>query len=140
MADTLTVKERSKRMSLVRSRGNRATELRLIAIFREHRISGWRRGVLVAGKPDFVFRNAKLAVFVDGCFWHGCPLHGRTPKSRVAFWTAKIARNAERDREVRRALRKRGWRVLHIWEHELARWNVTRLLSRIRQTFADSRF
>lgn len=140
MADTLTVKERSKRMSLVRSRGNRATELRLIAIFREHRINGWRRGVLVFGKPDFVFRTAKVAVFVDGCFWHGCPLHGRTPKSRVPFWTAKIAHNVERDREVRRALRKRGWRVLRIWEHELAQPNVTRLLSRIHQTLADSPF
>lgn len=136
MADTLTAKERSKRMSLVRSSGNKATELRLLALLREHRISGWRREVPVLGKPDFVFRAAKLAVFVDGCFWHGCPRHGRMPKSRVAFWAAKLARNIERDREVRRGLRKQGWRVLRIWEHELAERNVTRLLARIRAALA----
>ena len=131
MADTLTVAERSERMSRVRSRGNRATELRLIAMFRAHRITGWRRGMRVAGKPDFVFHASKLVVFVDGCFWHGCLRHGRIPKTRVAFWKAKLARNAQRDREVRSVLRKYGWRVLRVWEHELARKDEARLARRI---------
>ena len=134
MADTLTATERSERMSRIRSFGNRATELRFIALIREHRITGWRRGSLLPGKPDFIFRVAKVAVFVDGCFWHGCPRHARTPKTRVRFWKTKLARNAQRDREVRKSLRERGWRVLRIWEHELAQRNEAQLLRRIRAT------
>ena len=131
MADTLTSQERSERMSRVRSRGNRATELRLIRLMREHRIIGWRRGVILPGKPDFTFRAAKVVLFVDGCFWHGCPRHARTPKTRVAFWKAKLARNAQRDREVNHALRSEGWTVLRIWECALARSHVGRTLERI---------
>ena len=127
--DTLTTVERSERMSRVRSRENRATELRLIAFFREHRITGWRRGSSLPGKPDFVFRTQKLTVFVDGCFWHCCPQHRRVPKSRLAFWTAKLARNAQRDRKVKRMLTQRGWRVLRIWEHELAAKNSASVVS-----------
>lgn len=133
MADTLTVAERSERMSRVRSRGNRATELRLIALMREHRITGWRRGAPVAGNPDFVFRMAKLAVFVDGCFWHGCPRHGRIPKTRVPFWTVKLARNAKRDRAVSRALREAGWTVLRVWECALTRTRSARTAARIKR-------
>lgn len=131
MADTLTAAERSERMSRIRSRGNSATELRLITLLREHRIVGWRRGSPLPGKPDFVFRAAKLAVFVDGCFWHGCPRHGRTPKTRIAFWTAKLARNAQRDRIVTRTLRESGWLVLRIWECALARSRAKRTAGRI---------
>jgi DNA mismatch endonuclease (patch repair protein) len=120
-------------MSRVHSRGNRATELRLIALLRVHHITGWRRGASLPGKPDFIFRAAKLAVFVDGCFWHGCRRHGRMPKTRVAFWKAKLARNTRRDREVGRALREYGWQVLRIWEHELARKDEARLARRIRR-------
>lgn len=77
-------------MSRVRSRGNRATELRLSALFRENGITGWRRAVSLLGKPDFIFRVEKVAVFVDGC-----PRHARVPKTRVAFWALKLARNAQ---------------------------------------------
>lgn len=71
------------------------------------------------GNPDFVFRQEHLAVFVDGCFWHGCRWHCRMPKSRQDFWGPKIARNKARDRDVGRLLRGRGWRVLRVWEHTL---------------------
>ena len=131
--DTLTVAERSERMSRVRAATNKSTELRLIALLRATGITGWRRGAALPGKPDFVFRTVRLAVFVDGCFWHGCPHHARTPKSRVAFWKAKLARNAQRDHEVRSVLRKCGWRVLRVWEHELARKNQARLARRIQR-------
>ena len=137
--DTLTAAERSERMSRVRARGNRATELRLITLLREHRITGWRRGAPLLGKPDFIFRAQKVAVFVDGCFWHGCPRHGRTPKTRVAFWTAKLARNAQRDRAVSRALRASGWAVLRIWECALARSCAGRTVARIVRTVAERR-
>ena len=122
-------------MPRVRAAKNKSTEIRLIALLRVAGITGWRRGALLPGKPDLIFRAAKLAVFVDGCFWHGCPRHGRTPKTRVAFWTAKLARNAQRDRAVSRALRASGWTVLRIWECALARSRACGMESRA-MTFA----
>jgi len=106
-------------MAAIRSSGNRATELRLMAIFRAHGITGWRRHLPLPGRPDFVFPRARLAVFVDGCFWHGCRWHCRMPKSHKSFWNSKINRNKTRDRIVVRMLRKEGWRVLRLWEHAL---------------------
>jgi DNA mismatch endonuclease (patch repair protein) len=76
-------------------------------------------------KPDFVFRKLKLAVFVDGCFWHGCPRHFIKPRNNAAFWRAKIAANRTRDRFVNRTLRAQGWKVLRIWEHALGTWRAS---------------
>lgn len=129
--DTVSRAKRSAIMAAVRGRGNLSTELRMIVLMRAAGISGWRRSAPLPGRPDFVFRAAKLAVFVDGCFWHGCPHHGRTPKTRVAFWTAKLARNAQRDGAVTRALRAAGWTVLRIWECALARPRAGRTMARI---------
>jgi len=98
---------------------------------RAHGITGWRRGSTLIGRPDFVFSRLKLAVFVDGCFWHGCPIHGTKPKNNAAFWRKKIATNQARDRLVTRTLRAKGWRVLRIWEHELTRQNERRLIRRL---------
>jgi len=131
MADVFTKAKRSAVMSLIRSRGNRETELRLIALMREHRITGWRRNARIFGKPDFVFPAAKLAVFVDGCFWHGCPQHASMPKNNSAFWAKKLASNKVRDRLVTRTLRKTGWRVLRIWEHDLRAKNQPNCLKRL---------
>jgi DNA mismatch endonuclease (patch repair protein) len=89
------------------------------------------RPLRLTGKPDFVFSKLKLAVFVDGCFWHGCPKHATWPKTRAAFWLAKIRGNQARDRRVNYALRKRGWKVVRLWEHELSRKNEPRLLRRL---------
>ncbi|MEJ1414259.1 MAG: very short patch repair endonuclease [Candidatus Sedimenticola sp. (ex Thyasira tokunagai)] len=71
------------------------------------------------GKPDIVFKGKKLAVFVDGCFWHGCPEHGTSPKTNVEFWAKKIAANKERDKKVDHKLRSLGWSVIRIWEHQI---------------------
>jgi DNA mismatch endonuclease (patch repair protein) len=71
------------------------------------------------GTPDIVFRGPKLAVFIDGCFWHGCPVHYSEPASNVEFWKAKRARNATRDARVDAELHAAGWTVLRIWEHEV---------------------
>lgn len=136
MADVFTNAKRSEVMSRVRSSGNRDTELRLIAIFRSHRITGWRRNYKLPGKPDFVFPAQCLTVFVDGCYWHGCPKHYVRPKSNRAFWDSKIARNRQRDRQVNRILKAKGWRVLRIWEHALARKHEIRTVARIRRTLA----
>ena len=119
MVDTFTPRQRSELMAKVKGTGNRATELRLIHIFREIGIRGWRRRSVVFGKTDFVSPTSRTAVFVDGCFWHGCPIHGSVPSSNRMFWKRKLARNKERDKLVVRELRRLGWRVLRIWQHEL---------------------
>jgi len=84
-------------------------------------------------QADFVFPKLRLAVFVDGCFWHGCPLHETKPRNNAAFWRKKFAANKARDRLVTRTLRRAGWRVLRIWEHELARKREKRLVARLRR-------
>ena len=116
-------------MALIRSRGNKVTELRLIAIFRAASIRGWRRHLPLPGRPDFAFRAERLVIFVDGCFWHGCARCYRRPASNRTYWDAKVERNRARDRLVNRALREKDWRVLRVWEHELK--GVPRLLRRL---------
>jgi DNA mismatch endonuclease (patch repair protein) len=166
MADVFSKRKRSEVMSRIRGRGNRDTELALARLLRANHITGWRRHSLVrvaSGKwqvtrkarasvlspvtrhlsltvrPDFVFLKSRTAIFVDGCFWHGCPKHCKyakwltrsvmagnppSPKSGLrrtgrAFWRRKLAGNKTRDRLVDRTLRHSDWRVLRIWEHEL---------------------
>jgi len=136
MADVFSQAKRSAVMARIRSKGNRATELVLATLFRRHGFTGWRRRQAVFGKPDFIFRQLRLAVFVDGCFWHACPRHGTLPAGNRAFWRRKFAANQARDRRVNQTLRRRGWRVLRIWEHELSRKNEPRLLRRLHQKLA----
>ena len=119
MADTFSPQERSNIMSRIRSRGNAATELRFIEILRKRKIAGWRRNAKLPGRPDFVFPGARLAVFVDGDFWHGNPRNFRPPKSNPAYWEAKIRGNRRRDRRVNRLLRAKGWKVYRFWQSSL---------------------
>jgi DNA mismatch endonuclease (patch repair protein) len=119
MAEVISKSKRSQIMAAIRSHGNKATELKLISIFRAQGIKGWRRHSDLPGKPDFAFSKLRLALFVDGCFWHGCRWHCRMPKTRVEYWKPKIARNKRRDSEIRKQLRSLGWRVVRIWEHSL---------------------
>jgi DNA mismatch endonuclease (patch repair protein) len=134
MGDIYSKAKRSEVMSQIRGRGNKDTELALAKLLRRHGITGWRRNQQVFGKPDFIFRKARLAVFVDGCFWHGCPKHATKPKNNRAFWRRKLAGNKTRDRAVDRVLRREGWRVVRIWEHELAKKTELRLLRRLRRS------
>lgn len=69
-------------------------------------------------RPDIVFPRAKLAVFVDGCFWHGCHEHGTNPQRNSEYWNAKLARNQDRDRRYNALLTASGWTVIRVWEHE----------------------
>jgi DNA mismatch endonuclease (patch repair protein) len=133
MADIFTKAKRSDVMSRIKGTGNMETELRLIGVFKTLGITGWRRRWPLEGKPDFVFPKLKLAVFVDGCFWHGCPIHATEPKTNAEFWREKLARNQTRDRFVTRTLRRAGWRVLRIWGHELTKKNTRRLAARFRR-------
>jgi DNA mismatch endonuclease (patch repair protein) len=119
MPDVFTKKKRSLVMGAIRSRGNKDTELKVAMILRAHGITGWRRHQPVTGRPDFVFRKVHLAVFVDGCFWHNCPKHGRKPDSNREYWLPKLRRNQRRDADVNRTLSSAGWTVLRLWEHEL---------------------
>lgn len=133
MADVFTEAKRSAVMALIRGSGNKDTELRMITLLRAHGITGWRRGVALFGKPDFVFRRERVVVFVDGCFWHGCPKpkHAPLPKNRAEWWAAKLARNRQRDRLVTRTLRTQGWSVVRIWECDLLPKRSHRVVLRI---------
>lgn len=117
MADTLTPEQRKWCMSRVKGRDT-SPEVKL-------RKALWRKGLRyrlgykLPGKPDLVFVSAHVVVFVDGCFWHGCPIHGTTPESNRAFWENKIKRNVERDQEVTKKLQESDWSVLRVWTHEL---------------------
>ena len=118
--DTVSRKTRSWVMSRVRSNRNRSTEWRLRAALVRAGIRGWTlSGAGLPGNPDFVFPKRRVVVFVDGCFWHGCRRCDRTPSSNVDYWTAKIERNRRRDRRVAAELRRGGWKVVRVWEHEL---------------------
>jgi len=129
--DTFDNKKRSWIMAQVKSSGARSTEQRFLAILREHHITGWRRNYPLPGKPDFVFPKARVAIFVDGCFWHGHPARCRMPEANREYWEKKIQRNVERDKAVTRALRKRSWKVLRIWEHKVADTTTLRRLRRV---------
>ena len=159
MPDVFSKAKRSEVMSRIRSTGNKDTEQKLAGLMRAAGITGWRRQVklrvktwrseksrskqgdsakVYAGKalqvrPDFVFRAERVAVFVDGCFWHGCPRHATRPIQNRAFWDAKLARNKARDRAVTRGLKKAGWTVLRIWECALAVKRSPATLRRIEQ-------
>ena len=133
-SDPLTKAERSELMSKVRSRGNQSTEMAVEGVLYASAIRGWiKHPEDVPGRPDFYFSHLKLAVFVDGCFWHACPkCERRTPRSRRHFWADKIDENRRRDRRVRSQLRRLGIRTIRIWEHSAASGNwLPRLLRKI---------
>jgi len=110
---------RSKNMRAIKSSGNRSTEKRLIVLLKKSGLKGWRRHPNLNGKPDFVFPKQRIAVFVDGCFWHGCKKHFTIPTTNRKFWLKKIQNNMKRDKTVSSELRKSGWKVVRVWEHEV---------------------
>ena len=117
MPDDRSSAQRSETMRRVKSRDTSCEfALRRALHARGLRYSLRRR---LPGSPDIVFTRARVAVFVDGCFWHGCPQHCRRPTGNAAYWRAKIARNMERDRRVAAELETLGWRVVRVWEHEV---------------------
>lgn len=137
MPDVFTKAKRSLVMSKIRSSGNHETELEMIRVFRQYGITGWRRGqriIVAVGnervrvQPDFTFRSRSIVVFVDGEFWHGHPTLGNIPKTRRAWWSAKIEGNKRRDRLQNRVLRNSGWTVVRIWQSELKYPAVVRKL------------
>jgi DNA mismatch endonuclease (patch repair protein) len=162
MADVFSKRKRSEVLSRIRSRGNKDTELALAKLLRANRITGWRRQVnlivsrrrrkethsskqnqvrvssprLLRVKPDFVFLKSRTAIFVDGCFWHGCPKHATKPANNRAFWRRKLSSNKKRDRVVNQTLRHSGWHVIRIWECDLAK-HPTTCVRRIQRELAN---
>lgn len=118
--DKVSVETRSRIMAAVRSRDTRSTERRLRGSLAGASISGYKLHVKdLPGTPDFVFPRQRLTIFVDGCFWHGCPRCYRRPSSSRDYWDAKVQRNIKRDQKNRIALRQMGWLPIRIWEHSL---------------------
>lgn len=117
MTDVMTPVQRSRCMSRIKGR-NTTPEVLL-------RKSLWAIGLRyrlhakLPGKPDIVFTKIKVAVFIDGCFWHCCPIHGVKPKSNANFWKTKLKGNVMRDRKTERELQQQGWHVLRFWEHQI---------------------
>lgn len=118
-------------MQAVRSKGNETTELAAIRLFRENKIISWRRNYKLLGKPDFVFPKEKLAVFVDGCFWHGHTCLKPRDSLKSGFWKEKIERNKKRDQKVNSSLKKEGWKVVRIWECEIEKKKYRRKINQI---------
>jgi DNA mismatch endonuclease (patch repair protein) len=127
--------KRSKNMQAIRAKGNKSTELKMVKLFRENKITGWRRHLPLPGKPDFTFRKEKLTLFVDGCFWHRCPKCYREPRTNAEFWKNKIENNVKRDRRVTSELKQAGWSVLRLWECQLKK--PQRFLTRIQKKLGN---
>ncbi|MDE1169857.1 MAG: very short patch repair endonuclease [Verrucomicrobium sp.] len=139
--DVFTVEKRSLVMAQIRGGGNASTELCLITLMKKFGITGWRRRQNLYGRPDFVFRSIRLAVFVDGDFWHGHPTRSKLPGTNVEFWRKKIEGNRRRDRHVNRILKEKGWMPVRFWEGDLRRnpgyciSRLTRLISQRSNAF-----
>jgi DNA mismatch endonuclease, patch repair protein len=131
--DIYSPKKRSEIMSKIKGT-NTKLEADFFRVLKKERIS-FTPHFKIIGKPDFVFKDKKIAFFIDSCFWHGCELHGSFPRSNQVFWKEKILRNTLRDTEVNRMLREKGWLSIRIWEHDI-RKNLKRVLKRINQARA----
>jgi DNA mismatch endonuclease (patch repair protein) len=130
--DRVSPEKRSEVMSSVKSKGTKLEHF-FAEKLKEKGLDYCKRNVKeLTGRPDFVFEEAKIVIFIDSCFWHGCKQHLRMPASNQDYWTAKIARNHKKDRQVTKQLKQEGWLVLRIWEHALKnpkmlKWWLTRI-------------
>ncbi len=122
-------------MKTVRPSGNKSTEIALIAYMKEQGITGWQRHYNVKGHPDFVFLDKRIAIFVDGCFWHGHDCRNTTPKDNSDYWDKKREKNRIHDQEVTERFQARGWTVIRIWECELKKKNRALLEMKLRPVF-----
>lgn len=132
MSDVFDTSKRSQIMKKVKSKNNKSTELKLIEIFKENHITGWKRNYPVKGHPDFVFLDKKIAVFVDGCFWHGHDCRNTRPSDNAEYWSKKRERNIRHDKDITSLFEQRGWTVLRIWECELKKKNFDILENKLR--------
>lgn len=132
MSDVFDTSKRSHIMQQVKSKNNKSTELKLIQIFKDNHIIGWKRNYPVKGHPDFVFLDKKIAVFVDGCFWHGHDCRNTRPSDNAEYWSKKREQNIRHDKDITSLFEQRGWTVLRIWECELKKKNFDILENKLR--------
>lgn len=131
MTDKFTKKKRSEIMSKVLNKDSKIEVLFRKALWRE----GFRyrkNSTKYFGKPDIVLPKYESVIFVDSCFWHGCPKHGSMPKTHRKFWKTKIKRNKERDVEVNKYYKKSKWHIFRIWEHGLKNFDIKNFSRKIR--------
>ena len=107
-------------MRKVSSSGNKSTELRFRGKLAQSKIKGWEIRPKMKYSPDFIFRAKRIAIFIDGCFWHACPICKKIPSSNSEYWEKKFKRNMERDQKAKKELENDGWIVLRFWEHEIS--------------------
>lgn len=131
MSDVFSKEERSEIMRSVKSRNTKSTELAMVKLFKDNNITGWRRTYSVKGHPDFVFLDKRIAIFVDGCFWHGHDCRNTRPADHAEYWQKKRERNIQRDKETTERFQKRGWTVIRVWECELKKKNLTATAQRL---------
>ncbi|MBD8024865.1 very short patch repair endonuclease [Microbacterium gallinarum] len=135
MAESWATSEGTRKSMLANKRRDTSTEL---AVRRELHSRGLRYRVDFAPVPgirrraDITFTRARVAVFIDGCFWHGCPLHGTSPRQNADYWGPKLAANIERDRDTDRHLEDAGWRVMRFWEHQAPRETADQIEAAVR--------
>lgn len=135
MVDVLSTNQRSYCMSRILGKNTKPEQLLRKAL--------WATGLRyrlknrLLGRPDMLFPNKRLAIFVDGCFWHGCFEHCQLPKTNQVFWQKKLSKNTKRDKEVNRLLKQDGWRVLRFWEHEV-KHDLSGCVERVLQAFHDT--
>lgn len=127
---------RSKMMSAIKGRGNKSTERNFRLALVRAKISGWKLNLKIVGNPDICFYNEKVVVFLDGCFWHGCPKCGHIPKKNFLYWETKILRNKERDSEKALKLEEQGYKVIRFWEHELIE-NMPACVSKLKKLLRE---
>ena len=135
--DKITKEQRSKIMSKIKAKSKLED-----MVSREL----WKRGIRyrrnvrsLMGTPDFAIKKYKIVIFIDSCFWHFCPVHGKIPKSNVEFWEKKLNRNMERDREVNQYYEKSDWNLLRFWEHEV-RSNLDGVVDSIENAVKEAKF
>jgi len=129
MTDTFSKTQRSEIMRAVKSKGNKSTEIKLIEIFKFHHITGWRRNYKLIGHPDFVFLKKRVALFADGCFWHGHSCRNVKPSDNAEYWKKKIKRNKKRDKAITNELTQKDWKVVRIWECEIKKGKIQKLMT-----------
>lgn len=132
MTDVLTPAQRKLNMSRIRTK-NTGPETKIRKMLSAGSIRGYRLHYNLIGKPDIVFTKKKIAIFIDGCFWHRCPVDFQEPETRKEFWMKKILSNVERDKKVNKKLKDDGWTVLRFWEHEV-RKNPDNVVKKITDT------
>ena len=137
MTDVLTSEQRKFNMSRIRGK-NTGPEVRLRKLLWSQGVRGYRIHYNLPGKPDIVFTKKKIAIFIDGCYWHKCPVCFQEPETQKEFWMKKIQSNVDRDKKVNEQLKGEGWNVIRIWEHEI-RKNPSLVIEAIRENLSEKK-